>query len=246
MKGIAIGSLVMMISVGLFGVAGMLVKSTVEPLVAAELKSNLSQGGFPFNDIFLLNFADLGLFPTFLAAVVGAGLVMAAVSTVDTFLIVLAHAVNVDLALSARGIRGISSLTKEQDAIVLGRGKLLILTFAVICLFCWFILDGAGWLKDPLNLFFVTYTLQFCLFWPVITAASPSLRSEVSTRVSVWLTALVTVVIGSWGLWNTTTDAKILGLTAVELLALLPAIVIVVGSIPYIFHWSFRENRVPT
>jgi Na+/proline symporter len=231
-RGVVIGCLVMCISVMLFALAGMLVKVQVEPLVMQGARAaELSGGAFPLNDIFLLDFDALGPFAAALAAVVGIGLVMAAVSTMDTFLVVIGHVVNVDLALSRAGIRKISDLDEKQNLRIVARGRALILFFGILILVGWLLLSTLGWLSDPLNLFFVTYTIQFTLFWPVIAATYPNLRSYTSCIASVVISSALVIVIGAWGMSNLDGSTLMFGLKGPDALALLPLVPILVGAI---------------
>lgn len=90
-KGILVGTVLMCILVAMFAIGGMYVKTSIEGLVSTEHLSHLSQGYFAFSDIFLIDYNAMGVGVNILLTLIAIGLLMAAVSTIDTFLIVIAH-----------------------------------------------------------------------------------------------------------------------------------------------------------
>ncbi|MEM9374660.1 MAG: hypothetical protein AAGA72_00460 [Pseudomonadota bacterium] len=229
--GAAWGTLLMCLWVAAFAFGGMLVKHLVVPLVPETSIEQLSGGYFAFNDIFLLNFDDYGVWVQIGAAVLATGMVMAAISTVDTFLIVIGHVVNVDFALTKQGVGRLDELSDPQNKFVKERGRLFILLSSPIIIIGWFILEGLGWLFDPLSLFFVTYTLQFVLAVPLLAGTFASGRSYRTTLACVSLGATVTAGIGIYGMLNLSSEHTYLGLAPASWLAVLPVLPIIIGVV---------------
>lgn len=232
LTGTLVGSFIMATLVALFAISGMYVKSAVEPNIPPGLAPQLSQGLFPYTDIFLLDFAAFpGLYSWF-GALLAAGLLMAAASTLDTFLIVMAHVINVDLALSSRGMQSLKD-TAEVDEPLLLRGRLFIMMTGFAVCVGWLAMNGANLLISPISLFFVVYSLQFTLGIPAIAATYPAFRNATATYYVVASSAVAISILGVWVLANETSEERLLGLTAATWMALLPILPVAIGIAGY-------------
>ena len=243
LRGTLLGTGAMCVAVAAFAVLGMLVQMKVVPNVPPELSPSLSGGYFPLNDVFLLNLEELGPFASCLGALFATGLVMAAISTIDTFLVVIGHVLNVDLGLTRQGVSNLKNLTREQDWFVLQRGRLIILLSPVAILAMWFLMMRGGWLRDPLSLFFVTYTLQFVVAVPLLAATVPRLRSYRDTTAQLLVSTMITAGIGCAAMFNLGSTRTILGLDPASWMALLPLVPVLIGAAVYSPSF-FRSARI--
>ena len=236
-KGTTIGVAALTVWVAVFAIGGMEVRSVVEPLIASN--PDYSKGYFPFSDVFLLDFASLGSFPSLIAAAFGVGLIMAAISTIDTFLVIIASGLNNDVMLGRENIRNFDAIPEEGNSPLIRRGRTIIVLVGFAVFAGWFVLDAIGALGDPLSLFFVTYTIQFSLAMPVVFACFGGTKNAKGAYYSIGVSALVTIAFGLWALVNYSSDIKIIGLGVVDLLALIPVVPVVVGGISFAL---FRSN----
>jgi Na+/proline symporter len=229
-QGTYIGGALMCAWVAVFAIAGMLIKTSIEPNLSADMVQRLSQGAFPFSDLFLLSFDRFGTLATLAAAVIALALIMAAISTLDTFLIVLSHVLNLDLGLSKRGHRSLNEIEPAMDRMLLLRGRLIVLVLSFAIFAGWLAFNAAGWLADPLSLFFVTYTIQFALGMPVVAGLYPQFRSPRTVQGVIVGSAVATVAVGAWAMHNLGDETATFGLTPASWMALLPVLPILVGA----------------
>lgn len=234
MKASIAGTFLMCIFVACFGIGGMLVKSNIEPIIPDFNTSSLSKGYFAFSDIFLVNYNSMGIFINALLAFIGLGLLMAAVSTVDTFMVVIGHTLNVDLGFSLKNIKSFSEIEEYSlDKSLLFRGRVFIILSSFLLFAGWGIMHYYGLLSDPLSLFFVTYTIQFCLAIPVITARYSSLQGRKTTSLVILFSAILTLVLGLYGMINLNSEELLFNITPSTWLAILPVIPLIVGILGY-------------
>jgi len=235
-KGAFYGTLLMSILVIFFALGGMYVKTTIIGLVPVESASLLSGGYFAFNDIFLLDYSTMGIGVNILLALIALGLIMAAVSTIDTLLIVVAHIFNVDLGLSLKNINNFIDVEDNNlDENLLLRGRIFIGLLGIVTFLGWVLMSNMNLLVDPLSLFFVTYTIQFCLAIPVIAATNKHTHSSLTTILVIIISAITTLAIGLWGMLNIAETTLTLGMSPASWLALLPVFPVLIGMIGYSF-----------
>jgi Na+/proline symporter len=240
-KGAQVSCALLLVWVATFAYAGMMVKAAVEPNVPRQLAQNLSGGALPLNDIFLLDFGSLGYLKAFLGGIFAAGLLMAAISTVDTFLIVIGHVINTDLGLADKGLKSFNDVKPADNPVLLLRGKLLIVLTTFFIIVGWFILRHAGWLEQPIYIFFITYTIQFSLGVPVLAATYRVLQSAVTTNIVVILSGLTTLVVGVASMMDIESKETVLGLSPGDWMAMLPVFPVVVGILGYFILFAFRK-----
>jgi len=233
-KGVIYGTIIMSILVIFFAIGGMYVKTTITGLVPTENISLLSGGYFAFNDIFLISHGSMSIGINILLTLIAIGLIMAAISTIDTLLIVVSHIFNVDLGLSLKNINNFDDVEKNQlDENLLLRGRVIIGIIGLITFFGWIFMLNMKLLVDPLSLFFITYTIQFALAIPVIVAKNKSMQSSLMTILIILISTVFTLLIGLWGMLNIEETILTLGMTPASWLALLPVFPVIIGIIGY-------------
>lgn len=226
-SGTIIGGAIMAVSVGLFAAAGALVKTLVEPSIKEN--SLYSNGAFPLIDLFLAT-------PTngvnvVLLAFVAAALIMAAISTMDTFLVVIAHVLGVDMAPSMKGQKILPTSGDERSEDLIFRARILIFVVGVGIVIAWYAMKEWA-LGDPVNLFFVTYSVQLALFVPTFVA-DKQVRSALAAKVSIAIAAFVTAALGLPAMVFATNGEFMFGLKPADWLAILPLVAVTFGSAAY-------------
>lgn len=229
--------------VALFAITGMMVKVAVEPNVAQQLSANLSGGALPLNDIFLINFQELGQLYSVLAAIFAAGLLMAALSTADTFLIVIGHVMNTDLGLADRALKSFKNLEIADNQALLLRGKLLIMLTAFLVISGWVALISAGWLDQPIYVFFITYTIQFSLALPTIAGTFETLRSAATTNIVVAASGFATLGVGIIAMNHIDSKELWFGLPPESWMAMLPIFPVLIGLLGYATLFCYRVAK---
>lgn len=217
-------------AVSTFAYIGMLVKTAVEPNVSDTFSHLLSHGSFPINDIFLLDLnkhrIGILLLPLF-----AGGLLMAAISTIDTFIIVVAHVMNTDLGMADARLESFADVTPHEDRLLVFRGRIIIGIIIVMVFVAWGIAAKLELLAHPLELFFITYTIQFILGMPVIAGTFKRTQSAAITLLNVVISAVAVVVVGGYTLL--VPDGTFQSLSTADMLSLLPVIPVGVGLILY-------------
>ena len=158
MKGVIIAGLIMTLFVILFALFGTYVKDAIEPILSSN-NVKTSSGLMAFNDFLQI---EQFVTPSLLKMAIGIifiGLIMAAISTADTFLVVLSHSITTDLLIS-KTKPNLGELNEKQNVFygTIGRASIVIVTFVIIGV--WELLNYFKLLGDPLNLFYVSYSVQ--------------------------------------------------------------------------------------
>lgn len=243
-SGSIIGTILMCIFVFAFAIGGMLVKTNIEPLVSSSNQQFLSKGFFTFADIFLIDYHSLGSVTNIVLALIAVGILMAAISTIDTFLVVIGHTLNVDLGLSLRKVKSFDEVEKQfLDKPLLVRGRAFILFSSIAVFIGWLIMLNLDLLVDPLSLFFVTYTIQFCLAIPVLATRNKKTCNSKTTSFVILFSAIITTTIGLYGMLNLSSSEIFILFAPATWLAILPIIPIVIGIISYSVLYLTKSRR---
>ncbi len=193
-KGILIAGSIMTLFVICFALFGVYVKDSIEPiLVSNNVKT--SNGLLAFNDFLQI---EQYVTPTVLKMSIGiifVGLIMAAISTADTFLIVLSHSLTTDLLIS-RATPNIGELNEKQNVFYgsIGRASIIVITFVIIG--TWELLNFFKLLGDPLNLFYVTYSVQYSLLPALLFGIFLKKKSAITAIFSIIAGIIVNFFIG--------------------------------------------------
>jgi hypothetical protein len=235
-RGVFIGSTILAVLVSLFAVAGMLVKTHVEPLTTAS--QSLSKGAFPLQDMFLL--AGQTGAGDFLLAMIALGLVVAAISTADTFVVVATHSLSVDFLPHLQGDTSLSSNADDKSELTIFRARVMTACLGAAVLLLWYTLRSA--LDNPVGAFFVVYTVQFALLSPVVFGFWTATRSYLAALTGMLCGVSTAVVVGLWTLIGAGDRSAFAGFTANDVTSLLPAIVFVVGAVTHLLVLTFDKS----
>jgi solute:Na+ symporter, SSS family len=245
LKGTAIGGWAMVACVFLFCLFGMYVKSHVEPLVGTM--DGYSKGAFPFNDIFLLASKSDAVMQMLLGGIAVA-LVMAAISTMDTFLIVMAHSLGMDMTPGGGSLDRVPEERSDVSDLIMLRSRLFIGIVAVVVFLGWFVFKETPFAGDPVSFFFITYSIQATLLIPVLFAGSDRFKSAAGARNAIILSGVVTLTVGIICFTKLTDgDWTFLRLSAGDWFALLPVFTIGSGLLAFLLtprKLGFRTARV--
>lgn len=220
----------------LFGYVGMWDRTHIPGILPPSMASQYTSGGNAFQDMLLLAGVP-GFEHGAVLAVVAAGLVMAAISTADTFLIVCSHSFVNDIMLQALNKSRFVDLKPVEDRAYVGIARSTSIAMSVAVILTWVSLVRIGILSDALSFFFIAYSVQYSLLAAVVAAACfPSRVSPCATFVSIALGIMTALGVGfgSWiALGNET--ASMLWLSPAEWLTLSPVVTVVASSLPYAF-----------
>ncbi|MDY6896335.1 MAG: hypothetical protein SVO01_13110, partial [Thermotogota bacterium] len=159
-KGIIISGILMLIAVLGWSMVGI-----YDKLALSSLASH-SQGFDPFSDLFLI--ATNTTIVKWSSAILATGLIMAALSTADTFFVMSGHSIVSDLIIGVLRRGSYGSLTNEQNLFFTNISRALIAFQWFIVLGVWFLLKDFGILQSALSLFFAAYAVQYSLLIPVL------------------------------------------------------------------------------
>lgn len=157
-----------------------------------------SAGNNPLADLFLLGALDNGMVD-FALGIIAIALLMAAISTADTLLIVCGHSFVSDAIIGAAWGETYGSLnpTENRTAVSLARSTVVIVGLLVIA--TWKFLEWVGALFDPLTLFFISYSLQYVLLAPVLFSKLTDRPSSSAALAAVMGGLLASLVSGFGG-----------------------------------------------
>lgn len=158
------------------------------------------QGGEnPVMDVFALH----AMTPTFASValgVLGAALLMAGVSTADTFYTVASHSIVSDLVVGGGRGRDYGDLPTDESQRLTWIGRGVIMLLGVCSIIVWLIAKRYGLLTRAADLFFVAYSVQYALFAPILwLGVRRSLGTTVAT-VAIVAGAITAIGLGVYGL----------------------------------------------
>lgn len=159
-KGIIIGGVLMVVAAFGWSMVG------IYDHLALSTLANHSQGYDPFSDLFLIA-ANTTLLKWSLA-ILASGLIMAAISTADTFFVMSGHSLVSDVIVGVMRRGDYDSLSDIQNLSLTDIARALITLQWFVVLGVWFLLRGFGILQSALSLFFAAYAVQYSLLIPVM------------------------------------------------------------------------------
>lgn len=245
-KAMWFGLLILVFGTAFFGGVGVFDRLFIFPNIPAGMASLHSSGFNPVKDLILFG-GSFGFYGNFVLGFFCAALITAGLSTADTFLIVCSHSFVSDVLIgTGRRIKYHELSSEEQDFFVsVGRSAVVFMGMAVVGMY--FFLDYIGGLEDPLTLFYLSYSVQFALFGPVVWSYFGSASSR---SVILSLSASVIAVV-TWGFgFFIATRYGFEGffwlpyLTGIELVYLTPLVPMLVGvGTLIVAAWSRRMRH---
>lgn len=242
-NGILISGGLMILFVIIFAFFGMYVKDIIEPLAMSQ-GLQVSEGTFPFNDLYLLASPDNPIGIKFALAAVFIGLIMAAISTADTFFIVIGHAVTTDLLLS-KHIDSFGKISESQNLFFGSLTRIVIIISSLVILIFWGILNKINALNDPLSLFYISYSVQYALIPALVLGIFLKRKFVIASIISIVAGFIGTYVIGFVFLkpYQDGSDTIYLFLRADQWIGLLPLMTFLISLIfYYITHLIKSQN----
>jgi hypothetical protein len=223
-----------------FGLWGAFDKNVMPTLLGAA-QSKLSGSNNPLLDIAALPTQDV--MAHFAAMFIVSGLVFAAVSTVNTFLTVCSHSLTTDVLATLTTRREMQELSPEQDKLFVGIARIAIVTFTFALIALYGLFTFAGLFDDPLNFFFITYSVQFALLAPMVFSAIGEAHrpSAIAAFVSIAVGFVVALGYGFGCWWQVHINAPpFLVFDANTWLSLTPIATLLAGLIPLSISVSRR------
>lgn len=195
----------------------------------------------------LLDFFVQGQSETVLSVVVlgvfGIALLFAALSTADTFLIACTQAIVGDVILTKGNIDANRwwerSETRQSPTVVMSQGVLVLLGGAIVVV--WFVVTQYKLMIDPLNFFFVAYSVQFALVGSVVFGIGKKVRKSAHAgMVSVTAGWVAGLGLGVWGIISVAAEAEPFGvLTSAQVVSLSPVFCIIASFFGYAMCMPF-------
>ena len=228
------GTIVICLGLVCFVALGMYDVLAILPSLSVAGVSPGSGGLNPVADLYLAS----PLMPAAVQVSVGVflvGLVMAGISTADTFLIVASHSLVSDLVVGIRRGATFGELSAEDAGhfAAIARLATLALGFGVILMY--FLIAALGLTGNALNLFFVAYSIPFALLVPVVHAMR---AQDPAPKKALWSMVVGFVVAAAWGFGFAIASARGYAGTSFattdELLYLTPLVTICAGSAAFI------------
>ena len=236
LKGVMWSGILMTIFVILFAIFGIYVKSVIEPIAVSNgLQDSISNGAFPFNDLYLIK----DLVPTYglkvALALIFIGLIMAAASTVDTFFVVIGHSFTTDILISTTD-KPLGELDEKRNKLFGSVGKIVILLSSLLIMIVWGILNYTNSLNDPLSLFYIAYSVQYALLPALLLGIFMKKKSIYSAIISIIVGIITSQFIVFFFLkpYQDFSTTKYLILTADQWIGLLPLITSLVSAIAFL------------
>jgi len=197
--------------------------------------SNLSgsSGGYdPFVDFFLINKDSLlvKLSLSFFAT----GLIMAALSTADTFFVVCGHSIISDLIVGIYLKSKYSDLSSDKSKMLTDISRVIIMMLWFLIILVWFVLKNLNILQSALSLFFVAYGVQYCLLIPIIVSGYTKKKDTGPAFWSIAAGLIISIFVGissslalQYG-WSTP-----LSLSADQWLSLTPVVTVAASAVVF-------------
>ncbi len=242
LNGIILAGSLMVVFVILFAFFGIYIKDVVEPLA---IKNNIvtSSGLLPYNDFFKIESLVTQQDLRFCLGFIFIGLIMAAISTADTFLVVLSHSITTDLLIS-KNAKDLGSLDEKSNIFfgAIGRATIIVVTF--IIMISWAILNYFNLLGDPLNLFYVAYSVQYSLLPALLFGIFYKRRNVTSAISSIIAGIIFTLFIGFYFLPKVQQGdmTDYLNLRPDQWLGLLPFLISLISAITYSIANLFKRK----
>ncbi len=200
--------------------------------LALSSLANHSQGYDPFSDLFLI--AGNTPLLKWSLAVLASGLIMAAVSTADTFFVISGHSLVSDIIIGVMRRGDYGSLNETQNMSLTDISRALIAMLWFVVLGAWFLLKGLGVLQSALSLFFAAYAVQYSLLIPILLS-KPNVQK--TSGPAFWAIAAGIFVSLFCGLGSSLALQygwpMPLGLSADQWLALTPVLTVVFSAAIY-------------
>ena len=204
------GTLILLIAITVFVIIGMYDTLAIGPFLESQGVAGHSGGVHPIHDIYLM-IPYLSEPAKFAVALFALALVMAGLSTADTFLIVASHSFVSDLLIGLRKRASFGTLTDQDQIFFAQIGRLIVLAMGVFIVAIYFVLKPIGILENPLNFFYVAYSLQFALFAPVVYSMANRSSHATAILVSLVFGFLVSL---AWGLTAAIAAARSISLVS--------------------------------
>jgi len=187
----------------LFGLWGMYDGAVVMPSLSQAQLALHSKGSDPIAD-FMLVALQTDALNSFLLGVIAVALVMAAMSTADTFLVTAAHMITADAVVAKAKWNSWDDIPPEKSTTFSGLGRSFVLIFAAAMIGAWNVLHQSGGLKDidAVSFFFVAYSSAYALMMPVVFSVLPEQwrPSPLWAGVAICLGLVMALVVGL-GAW---------------------------------------------
>jgi Na+/proline symporter len=231
LKGAMIGCGLMVLAVVMWTYVGIYDRLAIFPSLEGAALQAHSGGYNPFLDFFYFMPLEQGIWKLF-GGLIALALVLAGLSTTDTFLTVCGHSLVSDILIGVKKRSSFGDLTPEQSLAFTTLGRAIIVGMGIAVIIVWFIFAHLQILYDPLTLFFVAYSVQYALLCPVIFAMR---RNKLPAKAAMWSIGLGILTSLFFGLGSAIRLAAgggpIMGFAPEVWLALTPVMTVIVGGL---------------
>ena len=228
-----------------FGLIGIYDKVAILPSLTPHLLAQSSKGDNPLIDLLLVS--SLPNSSQFLYALFALGLLAAAMSTANTFLIVSGHSFVSDLLLAVAKNASLHSISEAETRVFLGIARGAIVVMGIFVILTWTVLYAFGLLTEPLSFFFIAYSIQFALLAPMVWSRLPPRFIPSGAAVFHAIrTGIVVSLLSGLGFWYCSHEGvgPILGIAASDWLALTPVLVLISGTLVILGFQAWERGNV--
>jgi Na+/proline symporter len=239
-SGVIVSGVIMALFAAGWGFAGVYDKLAISQLNLA----GFSQGFDPISDILLLA-PSAGQLARVALGVLAAGLVMAAISTADTFFIICGHSLVSDVIVGGLKKSNYEALSPAHNLALTDVSRGVIVGFWALAVIIWLILKQVGLLASALSLFFAAYSVQYALLPALLYArrsrqrAGPACWSIASGVIAALVCGLGSALILQYS------PTLIILISADKWLALTPVIAVVVSGLVFVVTSLIPQGGTP-
>lgn len=240
--GVILGSILLSMAIIFWVFVGVYDNLAIRQYVeTAGIVQQHSGGLNPISDLFIL--ADVDNI-SFIISMIAVGLVMAALSTADTFLMVCGHSLVSDIMIGIGKKASFGSITDDESKAFTNIGRAVIVMMGLMILLLWKILGKFNLLGDPLTLFYIAYTIQFSLLAPLVFLKAkkrPSANAAILALIAGITVSLCMGISSAMALQRGVMEFA--SIRPDQWLALTPVVTVITGSsILFVSTWKNQNG----
>ncbi len=245
-KGVLWSGLIKVVWVVLFTIFGVYIKDVIEPALMYYHIELANVDLVPY-------FFEIGNYVSqtglkIALSIIFVGVLMCAISTVDTYLIAIGHTYTSDVVLnkSSKKMGNLNSYENRHYSYV---GKLAIVGISFAIMLSWYVLKKTMILDNSVLFFFVASSLQFIIF-PLLLIGLFMKKVNVHALIILVVSGIATTFFSWFYILNMDDDSVLLSyMTLSDIIKCLPLFVFLVTSlsflmgnyVPMIYKWAFKE-----
>lgn len=243
LRSVVVGFIFVAILASLWVSLGIVIRICLDPS-ASVLGSEYVTGGNPVFNLFSLS-TSVAFWGSVGLGLLAMSLVMAGLSTADTFLTVSAHSLVSDIFMASKG-KDYSEINEAESQRMTWFARAVLLGVGLISLFLWaYTRESSLILNNASDLFFSAYSVQYALMAPILCIVFFRKKlASYSVVIGIMFSVATSLVISYLGLSALTNGQESLyGLYPADVLALAPLICTIVGVFVLVLTGLFCHKK---